>query len=609
MREKHIFSIKFAKIFFSLSALCLLFPQNLLAKPSPILSSWEDVSFEDVNKPHPYAKLDAPKGGVYRITQTGSFDNYHIFAQRGRATHYFMYTYESLGEYITDLPYAMRGQLAESFDLSEDRKVLKVKINPLARFADGSKLTAQDVLFTYNALQSDANPLYKIGYQDVESVVAESESTIVYTFKEGASRELPLDVCSLPVFSAKWWEGRNFAEPQHEPILASGPYEVKDVEFGVRFSLKKDQDYWAKDLEKNKGVYNFDEIIIDYYQDVSVAREAFFAGEADFYAETNLNSWHNAYDVAPVNNGDIIKVEYQRQTPVGIMGLNLNTRRELLKDKNVRQALTILLDFEWINKSMYFDSYYRVDSYFTGHGLTLTDYPTEEELAILNQYKDKLDPAVFEKLPRMPITDASGNNRAQMLEAIELLKKSNWNLKNGKMVNAKNEQMSLKLITSSQTIIRNYSYYAKNLERVGIKLELQQLDQNQYSAELKNFNYDLCYSFIPINYNPSSELRYYWNSSTVDTIGSKNYSGISDPVVDDLIEKMVSAKSLKELNLYTKVLDRVLWNAFYIVPGWTTKTVRSAWWKDNITPPSHEHIEKTSTVHQWFDPKLVKENK
>ncbi len=586
----------------------VIMPINMAhAKPSPILTSWEDVDIENVDAPFPYANLNAPKGGVYRITTTGTYDNFHVFAQRGRATHYFMYTYESLGEYITDLPYAMRGVLAESFDLSEDRRVLRVKINPLAKFADGSKVTANDVLFTFNALQNDANPLYKIGYQDVESVVAESDEMIVYTFKEGASRDLPLDVCILPVFSAKWWEGRSFSEPQHEPILASGPYEVKNAEFGVRFSLKRDADYWAKDLPRNQGKYNFDEIIIDYYQDATVAREAFFAGKADYYAETNINNWYNAYDVKAVKSGEIIKKQYSREKPVGIMGLNLNTRRELLKDKNVRHALTVLLDFEWINKSMYFDSYSRVDSYFTGHNLPLDSLPTADELTILNQYKDKLDPAVFEARPIMPVTDGSGNNRKQMHEAIEILKQSGWNLVDGKMVNAKNEQMQLKLIANTQTVLRNFSYFQQSLARTGIKLDLQLLDQNQYNAELKNFNYDMCYGFIPINYNPGSELRYYWTSSTADVEGSKNYSGIKDPVVDELIERMVSAQSLKELNLYTRVLDRVLWNEFYIIPAWTTRDTRAAWWKNNITPPTLEHLGKISAVHYWYDPKLVKE--
>ncbi len=607
MCMKSSFSQNITKAFLGLCMFGAFSATNVYAEPSPVLTSWEDVNVENVETPNPYAKLDAPKGGIYRVTTTGSYDNFHVFAQRGKATHYFMYTYESLGEYITNHPYAMRGLLAESFDLSDDRKVLKVKLNPLAKFADGSKVTAHDVLFTYTALQNDANPLYKIGYQDVESVVVESDSTIVYTFKDGASRELPLDVCTLPVFSAKWWEGRDFAEPQHEPILASGPYQVKNAEFGVRFSLQRDNDYWAKDLPRNEGKYNFDEIIIDYYQDTTVAREAFFAGEADFYTETNLNNWHNAYDVAPVKDGEIIKTEYKRTTPVGIMGLNLNTRRELLKDKNVRHALTLLLDFEWINKSMYFGSYYRVDSYFTGHGLPLDKLPPADELEILNQYKDKLDPAIFAERPIMPVTDGSGNNRQQMREAIEILKKSGWNLVDGKMVNAKNEQMTLKLIASSQTVLKNYSYFGESLARVGINLELQLLDQNQYNAELKNFNYDMCYAFIPINYNPGSELRYYWTSETVDVQGSRNYSGIADPVVDELIEKMVSAQSLEELNLYTRVLDRILWNGFYVIPGWSTKDVRVSWWKDNIAPADINNIGKTSTVHYWYDPELVKE--
>lgn len=599
------FSTKKIRLVLTTFAMLSFFGGQLAhGEPRPILTSWEDIETYDINAPDILTDVDAPKGGVLRLTTTGSYDNFHVFAQRGKATHYFMYTYEALAQSLPNEPNAVRGLLADSFDLSEDRTKLVVTINPLARFSDGSKVTAADVVFTYEALQRDANPLYKIGFQDVLTVTAESESTVVYTFKENASRELPLDVCLLPVFSAKWWEGRNFADPQHEAILASGPFQVKNAEFGVRFSLKRNPDYWAKDLPRNRGKYNFDEVIIDYYQDATVAREAFFAGQADYYYESNINNWQNAYDVEPVRNGSIVKKVSERGTTIGVMGVTLNTRNPILADKRVRHALMVLMDFEWVNKSMYYGSYNRIYSYFTGHRFKIDSKPNAEELAVLHEYKDLLDPAVFDDLPKIPVTRGDGTNREQMKEALEILKTAGWTLQNGKMVDKNGKQMKLKFIVNSQIVQRTYNYYVQNLARVGIDLQLQLLDQNQYSAELKPFNFDMCYTFIPINHNPTSELRYYWDSKIANVEGSKNYSGITDPVVDDLIERMVASKTQKELELYTRVLDRVLQHGIYMIPTWYTTQIRTAWWKDRITPGNIDAMGMLSAPIYWYDASL-----
>lgn len=603
-----LFSSKRIRFVLAAFAISSFFGAHLAhAEPRPILTSWEDIEVYDIDAPDILTDVNAPKGGTLRLTTTGSYDNFHVFAQRGKATHYFMYTYESLAQALPNEPNAVRGLLADSFDLSEDRSKLVVTINPLARFADGSKVTAADVIYTFEALQRDANPLYKIGFQDVLSATAESDSTVVYTFKENASRELPLDVCLLPVFSAKWWEGRDFAEPQHEPILASGPFQVKNAEFGVRFSLKRNPDYWAKDLPRNKGKYNFDEVIIDYYQDATVAREAFFAGQADYYYESNINNWQNAYDVEPVRSGKIVKKESFRGTTIGLMGVSLNTRNPILADKRVRHALMVLMDFEWVNKSMYYGSYNRIDSYFTGHRFKIDSKPNAEELVILNEYKDKLDPAVFGDLPVIPVTKGDGTNRAQMKEAVEILKSAGWTLQNGKMVDKNGKQMKLKFIVNSQVVQRTYNYYVQNLARVGIDLQLQLLDQNQYSAELKPFNFDMCYTFIPINHNPTSELRYYWESKLASIEGSKNYSGIADPVVDDLIERMIASKSQNELELYTRVLDRVLQHGIYTIPTWYTTQIRTAWWKDRIAPGNVDAMGMMSALIYWYDASLKTE--
>lgn len=601
-----------------LSLLCLALTFLLIinfskahAAPREIITSWKDIEVYDVNTVSSLANPDAPKGGTLRLTTTGSFDNFHIFAQRGRATHYFFYTYETLGEGLPGVSNVLRGKLAETFDLSEDRTELRVAIHPLAKFSDGSKVTAHDVVFTYYALLNNGNPLYQIGFddvigvevkarfEDVLEVVAETDSIVLFRFKPGASRELPLEVCQLPVFSEKWWEGKDFAAPQYEPILGSGAYLVNEGgNFGVRFSLKRNPDYWAKDLPKNKGRYNFDAIIIDYFRDATIARESFFAGGSDYYSETNIKDWENAYNVEAVKNGSITKLAYDRIPTVGMMGLAINTRRPLLADKNIRRALILMMDFEWVNKSLYYNTYKRTDHYFTGHGYTLDKKPSEEELLVLNEYRDRIDPIIFEDLPELPVTDGSGNMRRQMQEAVELLKLSGYELKNGKMVNKDGNQLKFKIISSSATIQRNYGHYVQNLARIGIDMEIQLLDQNLYNAQLKNFDYDLCYAAARIALNPGNELPYMFGGDTSNLEGSQNYSGVNDPIVDDIIKRMISAETLEELKIYTKVLDRILQHGMYYVPGWYSPFVRLAWWNNRIQP-GNSNISTSLSTDYW----------
>lgn len=597
---------KFQKSILTVFLLCtvtLIYSVKLAqAEPREILTSWEDIEVYDINSPSKYANPDANQGGKIRLTTTGTYDNFHIFATRGRAAHHFFYTYESLGETLPGVSNVLRGALAESFDLSEDRTELRVKIHPLAKFADGSKVRAQDVVFTFTSLKEKGNPLYLIGFTDVLELKAESDDVVYFKFREGASRELPLEVCQLPVFAEAWWEGRDFSEPQYEPILASGAYQVKSKDFGARFSLAKNPDYWGKDLPRNQGRYNFDEIIIDYYRDATIAREAFFAGEVDYYVESTIKDWENAYDVESVRNGSIRRFSYDSTSTLGMMGLAMNTRRPVLADQNVRRALILMMDFEWINKTMYYDTYKRIDQYFVGYGYTLDSKPNQEELVILNELKDDLDPAVFGDLPKISVTDGSGNLRAQMKEAVEVLKLSGYELKNGKMIDKDGKQLSLKLIASSATVQRTYGQYVQNLARIGIDLQIQLLDQNLYNSQLKTFDFDLCYVSARVGLNPGNELPHVWGSGSRDTENSNNYPGVADPAVDKLIDKMIKAQTLAELSLYTRVLDRIMLHGMYYVPGWYSPQSRIAWWVEKITPGNVDDINARTIAEYWYVP-------
>ncbi len=382
-------------IFFLFLGMFFVEPYTGKTEPKEILTTWDDIEVYDLNALTPFANPNAEQGGSIRLSAIGTYDNFNPYALRGRSPHYVFSTFEGLAEDLPGVSDAVRGQIAESFDLSDDRTKLKVKINPLARFSDGSKITSEDVVFTLNALKNESNPMYQMSLQDLVSVKATSDYDLEFEFSPEASREFPLEVVSLPVLSKKWWDGKKFGDPQTTTILASGPYTIKTSDFGVRLTLEKNKDYWAKDLPRNKGRYNFDEILVDYFKDATVAREAFFAGEIDYYSEGNVKDWLNAYNVRNVTNGNIIRKAFDRNIEVGSMGLVMNTRRPILSDINVRKALYTMMDSDWVNKNLYDNQYVITDSYFSGHPFKIE----EKAVNVPPDIKEIWDKAEIKRTP------------------------------------------------------------------------------------------------------------------------------------------------------------------------------------------------------------------
>ncbi len=582
--------------------LCL-FGANSAYSASPILSEWEEYENNfDINAPSAFANINAPKGGAVVLSNIGTFDNFNGFAPRGTFPAYVFMTYETLGEAIPGTSGLMRGRLADSFDLSKDKRMLTVTINPKARFSDGTKVTAHDVVYTFNALIKEASPTYSMAYKEVEKVEAKSDSTVVFTFSKDASRQLPLNVCELPVLSKKWWEGKSMGEPQKEPYVGSGVYKIKSWDFGKQLIIERNKNYWAKDEPRNKGMANLDTITIDYYRDATVARQALFAGNIDYYSERSMNDWHEGYSNQPqVKNGNIQLAEFAPRRGVGMMGLAMNVRKPIMQNKDIRRALILLMDFEWLNKTMYYNSYQRTPSHFTGYDFAAPKTPSKDELVILNKYKNQLDPAVFGELPALPVSDGSGEMRAEMAQAVNLFKKAGWELKGGKMVNNKGEQLKITLIANSATVQKTYAQYAKTLERIGVNFVIQVLDQNIYTTKVKEYDFDMCYIFTPVGAAPGAELRYIIGSESADSVGTRNYIGIKNPVVDELIENVVKAKSYHEMQINLQAIDRILLHEMYFIPGWYSPQMRIAWWKDRSMPGKIDNIEFNSMHLYWYN--------
>lgn len=557
------------------------------AAPGPVLGLWDDVSASDASADAPFTHVNplAPKGGKIRLSAIGSFDNFNPFSPRGVCAAQIATTYESLGtEQRGTQDFIMRGLLAESFDLAPDRTSLRVRLRPQARFADGVPVTAKDVVYTFNALIREASPVYRSYYDQVESVEELAEHEVLFRFASGTSRELPLIVCQMPVLPSHWWQGRNMGDPQTEAMPGSGPYRLASSTMGSRLIYERRKDWWGADLDVNRGRYNFDSVQVDYYRDAAISREAFFAGEVDFYSESNIKDWTNAYNVPAVRDGGITRLTQEYVRPMGMGGIFMNVRRPMLSDVRVRRALSLLFDFDWMNGAFFYNSYTRFNSFFTNSPFAAASLPSAEELTLMERWRDRLDPAVFGPLPQQ-VTGGQGTVRERLRAALDLLDQAGWHVRDGVMVNGQGQPMVLTILTTSPSLQRVYIPFRNSLKRLGIILNVRLVDQTQYVSRLRAFDFDLVHSTVRQSSNPGNEQRNYWSSTAAKTRGSRNYAGIQDPVLDELVEELVAAPTRQDLYARTALLDRLLQHGCYVIPAWYSRDMRVAWWKDRITPP------------------------
>ncbi len=597
---KALFFALFLNIF-TQDALAAKINENLYYPPTQVLTIWgkDDAKLQVL--PDPEGDINAPKGGSFRIGMTGTFDNFNPFAKRGLTGAYTAFSYETLGETMPGDEFRMQTLIAKDFRVAKDHASMLISIKKEAYFKDGVPITAKDVVYTYNALMKEASPRYKAYYEQVRSVKEIDSHTVLITFEDGNNRELPLVVAQLPVLPSHWWEGKNLGEPQLEPMPGSGPYHLKNYTMGSRLSVEKDKNWWGKDLPQNIGMFNFDTIDVEYFRDTTVSREAFFAGLLDFYLEGSIKDWKNAYDVPNVRSGNITQKEKEIFTNRGLGGLFMNTRREVLQDKNVRLALRYIYDFEWLNRALFYNAYSRYKGIFTDSYLSAASTPSQEELKILesykNQFTEKEYAEILGSLPEIPKTDGSGRSSDGLRKAFYLLEESGWKLVNGKMINDKSEQLTLRLMLNSPTMQRIYLPYQKNLARLGIHLEIQLIDQTQYVNRLRAYDYDLLHATIPQSNTPGNEQRYMWSGKVVNESGTRNYAGVNNPVIDDVVEKLIFASSKEEWLVYARLLDRLIQHGVYVINGYYSQRMTYSYWNKRITPPSTAKEDKTRGIN------------
>jgi len=531
-----------------------------------------------------YTNPDAPKGGVLRQAGFGSFDSLNPFINKGVAADDIGLLYDTLATSSLDEPFTIYGLLAEKIEKGPNNQWVRFHLRPEARFHDGEPVTAEDVVFTFETLISQGAPHYRGYYADVEKVVAESPRRVRFDFKHAGNRELPLILGQLPILPKHWWAERDFSATSLEPPLGSGPYRVERVQAGRSIRYARVEDYWGKDLAVNRGFYNFDQLVIDYYRDNTVALQAFKAGHFDYWLETSAKNWATAYDIEAVRSGRIVRDEITNHNPQGMQGFNFNIRRERLQDVRVREAIALLFDFEWTNRQLFNGAYTRTHSYFDNSELASSGLPGKKELSLLEPLRNQVPVEVFERPFELPQTSGDGVIREQQRKAYKLLTEAGWKIQDDRMVDNLGQPVKLEFLLVQAEFERVLLPYKRNLADLGIELEIRRVDVSQYINRLRSRDYDMIVSGFGQSSSPGNEQREYWHSASADNPGSRNFIGLKDPAIDTLVEKLIAADSREELITRTRALDRLLLWGHYVVPNWHIKSWRVAYWNHLVHP-------------------------
>lgn len=553
--------------------------QTALAGPRYALTLYDEPAKYPENFTHfDYVNPDAPKGGKLRMASFSSFDSLNPFIGKGVSAPQLSLIYDTLTVQSLDEPFTEYGLLAEKIEKDPDNHFVRFYMNPKARFHDGEPVTAEDVAFTFRTLLEKGDPMYRSYYGDVKDVVVESPLQVRFDFKHGNNRELPLILGQLVVLPEHWWRERDFTRSGLEPPLSSGPYRILKVEPGRAIHYERVQDWWAKDLPVNKGMYNFDLITVDAYRDMAVALEAFKAGQFDVNQEYSAKDWAMGYDSPPLRDGRILKVEIPNHNPVGMQAFTFNLRRPLFQDRRVRQAIGLLFDFEWSNKQLFFNSYKRTHSFFENSEMAAHQPPNEAELALLEPLRAKVPDEVFDQVFRNPVNDGSGIIREQRRKAYQLLQEAGYRIENNKMVDADGKPLAFEFLMFQANMERVLLPFKRNLAELGIDMQIRRVDITQFVNRLRSRDFDMTSNIWSQSNSPGNEQREYWHSSSSDNPGSRNFIGLKDPAIDALVESLIAADSRQELIDSARALDRVLSWGYYVIPNYYADTWRVAYW-------------------------------
>jgi microcin C transport system substrate-binding protein len=595
----------------SVAAALVFAASAALAEPRHGLSSFGDLKYPADFTHFDYVNPEAPKGGRLALVGTrglATFDSFNGYILRGDAAQGtsllfegFSLIFDTLMTSAGDEPDSMYGLVAKSADLADDKLSVTFTLRPEAKFADGSPLTAEDVKFSFDILKSDGHPIYRTILRDVVSAEVLTPDSIKYTFQGEAVRDLPQTVAGLPIFSKAFYATRTFNETTLEPPLGSGPYVIDSWRQGRSVTYQRRDDYWAKDLPVNRGRWNFDEIRFEYFRDRTAALETLKAGGYDLREEFTSKDWATAYDIPQVRSGRMVLTTLDDERPSGAQGFFLNTRREKFKDIRVRQALDLAFDFEWTNKNLFYSLYKRTSSYFENSPLKATGLPSPAELELLEPFRAQLPESVFQEPYSAPVSDGSGSDRRLLRRAVQLLEEAGFKRSGNGRANADGVKLDIEFLIFSPSFKRVIQPYIRNLERIGLQASIRQVDPAQFERRTKSFDFDIVTQRFVMGLTPSVSMRNYLSSASADAEGSRNLSGIKDPVIDDLVEKAIKAKSREELTTAARALDRVLRAGHYWVPHWYKAAHNIAHWNRYSRPATKPKYDDGVIDTWWFD--------
>ncbi|CAN7348257.1 extracellular solute-binding protein [Neorhizobium sp. LjRoot104] len=527
-------------------------------------------------KHFPYVNPDVKKGGKITYGVVGTFDSLNPFILKSMRTSargiwdpaFGNLIFESLMTRSSDEAFTLYGLLAESVEWNDDRTFIQFNLNPKAKWSDGQPVTPDDVIFSFELLRDKARIPFSSRLAPVAKMEKIGEHGVRLTFNEKADREFPLILATgTPILPKHATDPATFDQSTLKPPVGSGPYRIKSISPGERIVYERDPGYWGKDIPAKVGFDNYDQISVEYFLQDNTLFEAFKKGAIDIYPDGSPTHWERAYDFPAVQNGDVIKDAFKPQLPTGMLGFVFNTRRSIFADVNVRAGLSLAFDFEWANKNLFEGAYTRTESFWQNSPLSSLGKPADErELRILGGIKDRIEPAVLNGSYHLPKTDASGADRKVLRDAVDLLKKGGYAIKNGRMSDASGRPLTFEVMTQSQDQEKLAIAYQRTLKMIGIDMSIRTVDDAQYQARSGNFDYDMIVKSYPASLSPGIEQIGRWGSDSRNRDGSFNFAGTADPDLDKLIETMLTVRSKEDFEAAVRAYDRMLISGHYLVP-------------------------------------------
>lgn len=551
-----------------------------------------------------YVNPDAPKGGTLRMAETGTFDTLNPYSIKGAAAAGLNLVYDRLMARVWDEPFTLYPLIAKKAIVPEDRSSITFELDPRARFHDGTPITADDVIFSFETLRDHGRPNMRQTYRLVDSVEKRGDNAVYFHFGKGHDRETAMIVAMMPVLSKKYWReriatGKTFDSTTLETPLLNGPYRIYEFEPGRKIVYERVPDYWAASLLPNAGHYNFDRVIYEYFRDDTVAFEGFKSGNTDLRREWDAGKWAGAYDFPAAKEGKVALDSLPHGRPERTRAFIFNTRRAPFDDIRVRKAFDLLLDFEWANANLFHGQYKRIESYFPNAELAATGTPDALQRAILEPWKDKLPPEVFGPAYKAPFSGNPSQIRANMRAADLLLKEAGWVVENGKRVkNGKPLQFEILLGTPGDEKLT--LHFRRALEKMGITPTIRVLDQAAYRGRLNEYDFDMTLYFWLSSLSPGTEQPLYWGCAAAAEPGRWNYAGICNPAIDSIAGSIAASTSREDLVARVRALDRILMHGHYMIPLYYVGTDYVAYWKP-LRHPEKTPLYGTVLETWWMD--------